>query len=129
MSFMDKLAHYLENADSSILYMLAMICGAMIVDFLMGTIAAKVNPEIDFISKKGIDGILRKIASVMLLIYFIPLAPLVPNGAGVAFLYVLYLGYLLNELNSILENYKKMGYETELFTKFLSFFRKDDSEE
>jgi len=122
------LERYVIDADTKAIYVLTLICIAMIIDFFSGTIAAKINPEIEFKSKVGINGILRKVASIVLLMFFIPLAPLIPGGAGVGLVYVLYLGYLLMEIKSILENYKKMGNDTSLFEKFLEYFKngKDD---
>lgn len=126
MSMFDFLERYVIDADTKAIYVLTLICFAMIIDFFSGTIAAKINPEIEFKSKIGINGILRKIASIVLLMFFIPLAPLIPGGAGVGLVYVLYLGYLVMEIKSILENYKKMGNDTSLFEKFLEYLKKDD---
>lgn len=123
------LAHFLDNADTKAVYVLTMICVAMILDFISGTLAAKINPEIEFKSKVGINGILRKVASIALLLFFIPLAPMVPGGAGVGLLYVLYVGYLLLEIKSIFENYNKMGTDTKLFEDFLRSFRNDNDKE
>lgn len=120
----------LVDADHKAAYVLTMICVAMIIDFATGTIAAKINPDIEFKSKIGINGILRKVASMVLLIFFIPLAPLVPGGAGVGLLYVLYIGYLGMEIKSIFENYKKMGNDTKLFEDFIDpLFKKDNDKE
>lgn len=119
MEMVTYLERYVIDADTKAIYVLAVICIAMIIDFLSGTFAAKINPDIKFKSKTGINGILRKIASMVLLMFFIPLAPLIPGGAGVGLIYVLYVGYLLMELKSILENYKKMGIGTELFEDFI----------
>lgn len=119
------LAHFLDDQDGKAVYVLAMICVAMIIDFLSGTIAARINPDIEFKSKVGINGILRKVASMVLLIYFIPLAPLVPGGVGVGLVYVLYIGYLCMEIKSIFENYKKMGTDISLFEKFMDSFKND----
>ncbi|MFC0360511.1 phage holin family protein [Enterococcus canintestini] len=115
--------HFLETEDAKVLFILALICAAMTLDFLLGTIAAKINPSIEFKSKIGINGILRKIASIFLLVFFIPLSVIVPGGTGIALLYTLYLGYLLMELKSILENYQKMGGATDLFQRFLDSFK------
>ncbi|OJG96794.1 toxin secretion/phage lysis holin [Enterococcus termitis] len=125
------LDQFVADADHKAIYVLALICGAMIIDFLSGTLAAKINPAIEFKSKVGINGILRKVASMVLLMFFIPLAPLIPGGAGVGLIYVLYVGYLLMELKSILENYKKMGIGTELFEDFLKNIKneKGDNDE
>ncbi|MGX2944230.1 phage holin family protein [Enterococcus alishanensis] len=117
------LAHLVDDQDFKAVYVLMLICIAMIIDFLSGTIAAKINPDIEFKSKVGINGILRKVASMVLLIYFIPLAPLVPGGAGVGLIYVLYIGYLCMEIKSIFENYQKMGNDTSLFERFMDNFK------
>lgn len=129
MIVFDYLDQFLTDADHKAIYVLALICLAMIIDFLSGTFAAKINPAIEFKSKVGINGILRKVASIILLLFFIPLAPLIPGGIGVGLIYVLYLGYLMMELKSILENYKKMGIGTELFEDFLKNIKKDDDDE
>lgn len=66
---------------------------------------------------------------MVLLMFFIPLAPLIPGGAGVGLIYVLYVGYLLMELKSILENYKKMGIGTELFEDFIKSIKNGKEDE
>ncbi|MHC5249805.1 phage holin family protein [Enterococcus sp. LJL90] len=114
--FLEKITH---DADDKVMYVLMLICIAMIIDFATGTLAAKINPEIEFTSKVGINGIIRKVASISLLFFFIPLAPLVPGGAGIGLIYVLYLGYLVMEIKSILENHKKMGNEITVFLEFI----------
>lgn len=129
MEMFDYFRHFLETEDAKVLFILAMICGAMVLDFITGTIAAKINPSIEFKSKIGINGILRKIVSVFLLIFFIPLSVIVPGGAGVALLYTLYLGYLMMELKSILENYNKMGGTVDLFQRFIESFKNTDKGE
>ena len=91
----------------------------MVIDFITGTIAAIVNPEIEFKSKAGINGILRKIASMLLLIVFLPLSVLIPNGAGLALVCTLYGGYLVFEIKSIIENVGKNGTDTTLFKNIL----------
>lgn len=112
------------DQDGKILFTLGAIAVAMMIDFLTGTVAAKINPNIDFRSKEGINGILRKICSIALMIFFIPLSILLPNDTGVAFLYVMYVGYLLFELKSILENLNKMGIDVALFKQFIDMFSK-----
>ena len=56
----DWLHHAVATNEGKVLYILALICVAMIVDFLVGSLAAWRNPDIKFTSQKGIDGILRK---------------------------------------------------------------------
>lgn len=129
MDMFEYFRHFLETEDNKILFILFLICAAMILDFLTGTVAAKVNPDIEFKSKVGINGILRKIVSVFLLIFFIPMSVIVPGGAGTALLYTLYIGYLMMELKSILENYQKLGGASDLFQRFLDSFKPNDNNE
>lgn len=116
-----------QTDDSKILFILALICGAMILDFASGTLAAWVNPDIEFKSKMGINGIIRKIASIVLLVFFIPISVVVPGVVGVATLYTLYLGYLAMEMRSIFENYKKFGFETGLLQAFMDLLKPKDN--
>jgi len=118
------LRQLIQTQDGKILFTLGAIAVAMMIDFLTGTVAAKINPNIDFRSKEGINGILRKICSITLMIFFIPLSILLPNDTGVAFLYVMYVGYLLFELKSIIENLNKMGIDVALFKQFVDMFSK-----
>lgn len=115
----DFLKELMAHEDTKILFILTLIIFAMIVDFLLGTISAKVNPNIDFISKKGINGILRKMGSVVTLVFFIPFSVILPADSGVAMLYTMYLGYLFFEVKSILENLEKMGVQIQMFKEFL----------
>ena len=118
------LINLLQTEDTKILFILALIAISMILDFATGTIAAKINNNIKFESQKGINGILRKICSMIVMIFFIPLSVLVPEGIGTTLVYVLYLGYLVMEVTSVLENLKKMGIDTSLFTNFLKNIEK-----
>lgn len=118
------LRNLLQTEDTKILFILALIAISMILDFATGTIAAKINNNIKFESQKGINGILRKICSMIVMIFFIPLSVLVPEGIGTTLVYVLYLGYLVMEVTSVLENLKKMGIDTSLFTNFLKNIEK-----
>ena len=65
--------------------------------------------ETRFFSQRGIDGILRKLASILVLVCCIPVSALVPADAGLAALIVLYLGYLFYELASVIENLERLG--------------------
>lgn len=95
--------------EGKVLYILVLICIAMIVDFLVGSLAAWRNPDVKFCSQKGIDGILRKLASILVLVVCIPVSALIPAEAGLIALIVLYVGYLVMELASIVENLDALG--------------------
>ena len=115
---------FVDTQDKLIVFTLTLIMGAMVIDFLTGTLAAKINPKIEFKSKEGINGILRKIASIALLAFCIPLSILLPEGVGLGTLQVLYLGYLFFEMKSILENFEKLGIDTALFKDFFEALKK-----
>ena len=115
---------FVDTQDKLIVFTLTLIMGAMVIDFLTGTLAAKINPKIEFKSKEGINGILRKIASIALLAFCIPLSVLLPEGIGLGTLQVLYIGYLFFEMKSILENFEKLGIDTALFKDFFEALKK-----
>ena len=122
------LKNLVNTQDGLILFLFSCIAGAMVIDFLLGTIAAKVNPDIKFASSKGINGILRKMGSIITLVFFIPLSILVPNDMGVPLLYSMYMGYLLFELTSIFENLEKLGIEITIFKKFAENLKKKEND-
>ena len=98
-----------STSEGKALYILVLICIAMILDFLLGSFAAWRDPQVKFTSQRGIDGILRKLASILVLVCCIPVSALVPAEAGLAALIVLYLGYLFYELASVIENLERLG--------------------
>lgn len=125
MNMFEFLKSCIETQDKELLYILGLIAIAMIFDFWTGFCAAKMNPAIKFESGKGINGIIRKITSLMLMFFFIPVSVLLPNDTGVALLYTMYLGYLLFEITSVFENAEKMGISVGLFKKFVNNFDAD----
>ncbi|MBF0779803.1 MULTISPECIES: phage holin family protein [unclassified Granulicatella] len=128
LKYLDEVA---KNENSQVLYLLSLVVVAMIIDFLMGYLAAWINKEV--VSQKGVNGIIRKVASIMLLVLAVPVAPVIPSGVGTAALYVLYFGYLIMELSSIVENYRKLGLtrEASLLVKFFGMLneKKEDKNE
>ncbi|MRI62188.1 holin, partial [Enterococcus faecalis] len=53
MALFDFLERFVADPDYKAVYVLMLICIAMTIDFISGTIAAKINPEIEFKSKIG----------------------------------------------------------------------------
>ena len=115
----DYLHHMSESPEGKVIYILSILCLLMIVDFLTGTVAAWRNPEIKFRSQEGINGILRKLVSMIVLVACIPVSALVPVEMGVAALFVLYVGYMVMEFKSILENLSKLGVVTSSLENFV----------
>lgn len=104
--------------EQKIIYLLSLLSVAMIIDFISGVYAAKLHKEIT--SKRGINGIIRKVASMILLVFFLPVSLIIPGQTGIALLSVLYLGYLFMEIQSILENYQKIGIDTHYLQKIVT---------
>lgn len=118
----DWLSNFLESDDTKLIYFLTLIMGANIIDFSIGWVNAKLNPKIKFSSAKAIFGIARKLLMFILLVYSIPVALLMPAPLGVSALYVLYTGYLLSEINSIL-NHFKLADDDKSMDPFIDFFK------
>lgn len=116
------LQSYLESDSTKLIYFLALILGANILDFTVGWVNAKFNPNIQFSSSKAIYGIARKLLMFLLLVYSIPVALVVPEPLGVSALYVMYTGYLVSELNSLL-NHFKLADDDKSVDPFISFFK------
>lgn len=115
----EYLHHMAESPEGKVIYILSIICLLMIIDFVTGTIAAWRNTDIKFSSQEGINGILRKLVSMIVLVACIPVSALVPVEMGVAALFVLYVGYMLMEFKSILENLSKLGIITSPLDNFV----------
>ena len=109
--------------EQKIIYLLSLLSVAMIIDFISGVYAAKLHKEIT--SKRGINGIIRKVASMILLVFFLPVSLIIPGQTGIALLSVLYLGYLFMEIQSILENYQKIWIDTHYLQKILTKLKEE----
>ncbi|HFI0054713.1 TPA: phage holin family protein [Streptococcus suis] len=120
----DTLHNLIESDEGLVFYILGIIAVMEIIDFLSGTFAAIINPNIEYKSKVGINGLMRKIVGLLLLIILIPMSVLLPEQAGVAFLYTIYIGYMIMIFKSLLENYGKMKGDTSIFENVTAAFEK-----
>ncbi|MBU5252396.1 phage holin family protein [Lysinibacillus capsici] len=116
------LQRFLESDSSKLIYILALILSANMIDFMIGWLNAKFNKKVKFSSAKAIFGIARKLVLFIVLVYAIPVALLMPEPLGISALYVLYIGYLLSEINSIL-NHFKLSDDDKSMDPFIEFFK------
>lgn len=123
MDMIQWLSSFLESDNTKLIYILALIMGANIIDFMVGWLNAKLNPAIKFSSSKAIFGIARKLLLFVLLVYTIPVALLMPEPLGISALYVLYIGYLASEINSVL-NHFKLAEDDKTVDPFVDFFKR-----
>lgn len=116
----DWLSQWLLSDNTKLLYLLTLILIANVIDFLMGWVNAKFNEHVSFSSSKAIYGIARKMVMFIILVYFVPVAILVPSPIGIGALYVLFVGYLASEINSILSHLRMASddKQTDLFIDF-----------
>lgn len=118
------LRHIVQTEDGFVLYILALIVVMEIIDFITGTIAAIFNPDIEYKSKIGINGILRKISGVLLLMILIPMSVLLPEKTGFVFLYSIYIGYVAFTFQSLVENYSKLKGNVDIFKPIINAIKK-----
>lgn len=118
----EYLQRFLESDSTKLIYILALILSANMIDFTIGWLNAKFNPKVKFSSAKAIFGIARKLILFIVLVYAIPVALLMPEPLGVSALYVLYGGYLFSEINSIL-NHFKLTDDDKSMDPFIDFFK------
>lgn len=121
MDMIDWLQKWLATDNTKLIYLLVLILSANMIDFLLGFINAKFNKKMVFSSSTAIFGIARKMVMFMLCVFFIPVSLLVPAPIGIGALYVLFIGYLLSEINSILAhlNLGNDNKEATLFSDFI----------
>ena len=124
LELFDTLRKFIESDEGLVFYILGIIAVMEIVDFISGTFAAIINPKIEYKSKVGINGLMRKIVGLFLLIILVPMSVLLPQQAGVAFLYTIYVGYMIMIFKSLIENYGKMKGDTSIFENVIGVFEK-----
>lgn len=124
LELFDTLHKFIESDEGLVFYILGIIAVMEIVDFISGTFAAIINPKIEYKSKVGINGLMRKIVGLFLLIILVPMSVLLPQQAGVAFLYTIYVGYMIMIFKSLIENYGKMKGDTSIFENVIGVFEK-----
>jgi toxin secretion/phage lysis holin len=115
------------NADTKLEYALAVICFLMTLDYFTGMAKAYVAHKIN--SNKGINGIIRKGCSLIMLLTLIPVSVLLPNTAGDTVLWTIFVGYALAEFQSIIENLDAMDINVYFFKLILPKSEEAETEE
>lgn len=115
INMFNYLRNMIATEDGLVLFLLTLIVIMEIIDFFSGTFAAIINQGIEYKSKVGINGLIRKMLGVILLTVLIPMSVLLPEQTGVAFLYTIYVGYLILTFKSLVENYGKAKGDTTIF--------------
>ncbi len=112
-----------------IIALIAVIIVASTTDFSFGWINARFNKNVKFESGIALYGIIKKMMYFIVLVLFMVVAfLLVPEAVALPAITVLFVGYLVSEINSILSHLEltEDGKKGELFRTFLSRILKGD---
>lgn len=126
----EHITSWLADDNHMIYGLILWLMIAMIIDFVLGFTIAKFDKEIDFSSFKAKAGIIVKVAEMILVVYFIPVA--VKFGAvGITMYVTMLVGLILSEIYSILAHISTIDdnkHWTDYIKKFLdgTLNRKDD---
>ncbi|HHC7514806.1 TPA: phage holin family protein [Enterococcus faecium] len=126
----EHITTWLADDNHMIYGLILWLMVAMIIDFVLGITIAKFDKEIDFSSFKAKAGIIVKVAEMILVVYFIPVA--VKFGAvGITMYVTMLVGLILTEIYSILGHISTIDDNnnwTDYIKKFLdgTLNRKDD---
>lgn len=118
----EYLSQIQSNTDVYLYYLLMVIFIASNLDFSFGWINAKFNKEVNFRSGIALYGIIKKMMYFIILVFFFFISFLiVPYEIAVSSLSILYIGYLVSEVNSILSHLglTSDGKKGSLFIDFL----------
>lgn len=116
------LEKWLQADDTKLIYVLIAILIATMIDFILGWCNAKFNKDVQFSSTVANFGIIKKIIYFILLVFFIPVALIFGHTVAIPALYILYLGYLMSELTSIL-NHLNIGSDDKQGKMFADFIK------
>lgn len=129
INIIEWLNYWMSNENTKIIYILTLILIANMIDFTIGWVNAKFNPKVQFSSNVAIYGIARKMIMFILCVFFVPVSLLVPSGVGIVALWLLLIGYLVSEINSILTHLRLAddAKDIDLFADFIkSIFKRGE---
>lgn len=105
MNILEYLKHMVTTSDGQILFWFGMLTWCMILDWLTGTIIAYISKVAN--SKVGTNGILKKILVFLASLTLIICSIIIPQGE--TFIIATLIGLVVMQLQSIVENFTKVG--------------------
>lgn len=105
------------NNDTKLMFALGVICFLMTLDLVTGVAKSQVSGTTN--SNKGINGIIRKGCSLIMLVTLFPVSVLLPETAGDTVLWTIFVGYALMEFQSVIENLDAMDINVYFFKLIL----------
>lgn len=122
MYYVERFAHLREDLDIYLIVLLSAILFVSVIDWLFGWINAKFNSKVEFVSSIALYGIVKKMMYFIVLVFFGFMAlVIVPLEVSTPAITMLYIGYMLSEVNSILSHLDitKDGKKGEVFITFI----------
>ena len=129
MNMFNFMRQVILTEDGLVLFTLCTNIILMFSDFIIGSLGAVISKDTKFNSRTGSLGLLRKFAVFLVLVILIPVSVLIPEPFGIGALYMFYFGFMTMELTSIVENLKKLEYNTEFLERFIAVFIKNQRKE
>jgi len=104
VNYLEILSQWMSQPHYLLLILIVTYFVAGTIDFLIGTFNAVYTKEVEFSSRTAQLGIVRKLATLALMILVVPLALMLPLDVGIYSLTILYVGIAGSEVYSIMEH-------------------------
>lgn len=105
MDMIEWLTYWLNDKNGYIVYLLVLFFGGECIDMILGTVIAKLNPDIKFSSSKWKTGIIIKLFEFGLVVYLLPVF-LIFNETGLIAYTTMLIGLIGAEIYSVLGHFK-----------------------
>ena len=130
VTYIELFSSVKDDIDLYLVVLLSIILVSNIIDWSFGWINARFNNKVDFSSNIALYGIIKKMMYFLVLILFSIVAlAIIPVEIAITAITMLYIGYLLSEIHSILSHLELTddGKQGELFRTFIEKIFKGDS--
>ena len=104
VNYLEILSEWMSQPHYLLLILVVTYFVAGTLDFLIGTFNAIYTEGVEFSSRTAQLGIVRKLATLALMILVVPLALMLPLDVGIYSLTILYVGIAGSEVYSIMEH-------------------------
>lgn len=129
VTYIELFSSVKDDIDLYLVVLLSIILVSNIIDWSFGWINARFNNKVDFSSNIALYGIIKKMMYFLVLILFSIVAlAIIPVEIAITAITMLYIGYLLSEIHSILSHLELTddGKQGELFRTFIEKIFKGD---
>lgn len=101
-NYLETISVIMGQAETMLIVLISIYLVAASVDYILGTVIVYLTRKESYNSKIAQLGIVRKLATLILMIIIVPIAMIMPIDIGTYSLIVLYVGIVVSEIYSIL---------------------------